>query len=119
MRLSIVVAGLAAGTIAVKGEVPIGQLAARNGVEIAGTVRHVFGNEFVLEDATGSVLVDTGPEWFEQRRFSVGERLVVRGEMDDGDLDAFSITHADGTVTTIRPRSGPPPWAGGRGRHGD
>jgi hypothetical protein len=61
---------------------------------------------------TGEVLVETDPRWFRQHRFTVGERLTVTGEMDDDDFDARRITRADGTVLTIRPDQGPPPWAG-------
>jgi hypothetical protein len=57
------------------------------------------------------VLVATGPEWFAERTFAVGERLVVTGEMDRGEFDAFTVTRADGSVDRIRPADGPPPWS--------
>lgn len=113
MRAGLLVALALAVTSAVaRAETPIADLRSVDDIRIAGEVTDVFGNAFVLEDETGSVLVETGPEWFAERTFTVGERLVVTGEMDDGEFDAFTVTRADGSVDRIRPAEGPPPWAG-------
>jgi hypothetical protein len=107
-------AALAVGLVpgaACLADTPITDLKQFPGVRISGTITHVFGNEFVLQDPTGSVLVDTGPEWFKRHEFKVGEWLTVIGHMDDGDFDAYIIETADGTNLTIRPPSGPPPWS--------
>ncbi len=109
---AIVLAGVVMTLAAVHARTPIGDLEGVEGIRIEGEVTQVFGNAFVLADATGAVLVDTGPERFERRSFEVGERLTVTGEMDDGDFDAFTITRADGTVIEVRPPHGRPPWAG-------
>lgn len=93
------------------GQTPIGQLPAAHGQVIAGEITAVFGNKFVLRDATGQVLVDTGPRWFRQHRFTVGERVTVTGEMDDDDFDAWRVTRADGSVLVVQSGRGPPPWA--------
>ncbi len=38
-----------------------------------------------------------------------GEHLTVTGEVNHGsELDAFTLTHSDGTVINIRPAEGPP-----------
>jgi len=76
----------------------------------------VVGNEFILDDGTGQIIVDAGPRWYHQLSFTTGERVTVVGEYDDGELDAFTITRSNGEVIRIRQAGGPPPWAGGRGR---
>ncbi len=95
-----------------RAESAIADLQKVDGVRIAGEVTDVFANAFVLEDESGSVPVETGPARFEERAFTVGERLAVTGEMDDGAFEAFTVTRADGRVERIRPADGPPPWAG-------
>lgn len=87
-------------------------------ITIEGTVESVVGNNFILEDETGQVIVDAGPRWYQEVNVSPGEEVTVVGEADrDGEFDAFSITKENGTTITIRPATeGPPPWAGGPNR---
>ncbi len=84
------------------------------GITVNGTVRSVVGNEFILDDGTGQLIVDAGPRWYRSIDLSEGEQITVVGEYDDYDFDAYQITRANGEVITIREGSGPPPWAGGR-----
>ncbi|MCU0526955.1 MAG: hypothetical protein MUF72_19275 [Elainella sp. Prado103] len=86
------------------------------GVSISGVIHSVVGNEFILDDGTGQIIVDAGPIWYHQLNLRPGEQVTVVGEYDDYDFDAFSITDSSGTVRQIRSPEGPPPWAGGRGR---
>lgn len=85
-------------------------------ITVAGVVRSVVGNEFILDDGTGQLIVDAGPRWYQQIDLSEGEQVTVVGEYDDYDFDAYRITRANGDVIVIREGSGPPPWAGGRRR---
>jgi hypothetical protein len=94
--------------------ITIKQLTTAGGVSISGTVKSVVGNDFVLEDGTGEVIIDAGPRWYRPLNFSPGERLTVTGEYDDGEFDAFTIRRENGTLIEVRPASGPPPWEGGR-----
>ncbi|WP_413163016.1 DNA-binding protein [Capilliphycus salinus ALCB114379] len=100
-------------------QVPIRDLQRTQGLTITGVVTAVFGNEFVVDDGTGQILVEAGPPWYHQIRINQGEAVTVVGEYDDDDFDAFTITRQDGTVLNIRPASGPPPWAGGPKRQSD
>lgn len=86
------------------------------GVRVSGVIRSVVGNEFILDDGTGQIIVDAGPQWYHQLNLREGEQVTVVGEYDDYDFDAFSITKSTGEVVNIREAGGPPPWAGGRGR---
>lgn len=89
------------------------------GLTIAGEIISVVGNEFILSDGTGQIIVDAGPMWYHQLNLQVGEQVTVVGEYDDYDFDAFTITRGNGEVLTIREPQGPPPWAGGPNRHRD
>ncbi|MBW4677013.1 MAG: DNA-binding protein [Desmonostoc geniculatum HA4340-LM1] len=97
-------------------QIPIRDLQRDPGVSVSGEIRSVVGNEFILEDGTGQIIVDAGPRWYHQLNLRQGEKVTVVGEYDDYDFDAFSITRSNGEVIRIRNAGGPPPWAGGRGR---
>lgn len=90
----------------------------QGGVTIVGEVTAVFGNRFVLDDGSGQVLVETGPEWYRDIQVRQGERLTVTGEPERGHFEAFALRRQDGSIVEVQPAEGPPPWAGGpRGRH--
>jgi uncharacterized protein YdeI (BOF family) len=85
------------------------------GIILEGEVGSIVGNDFILNDGSGEVIVDAGPRWWQQLDLSAGEQVSVTGEAGrSGEFDAFSITRADGTVIEIRSPEGPPPWSGGR-----
>ncbi|MEN9216388.1 MAG: NirD/YgiW/YdeI family stress tolerance protein [Gloeomargarita sp. HHBFW_bins_162] len=104
------------GGVAVQAQVPIRELQRHRGITITGTIRSVVGNEFILDDGTGQVIVDAGPRWYHQLNLKPGERVTVVGKYDDDDFDAYTITRSNGEVINIRQPGGPPPWAGGRKR---
>jgi hypothetical protein len=85
------------------------------GITIAVRVESIVGNNFVLNDGTGKIIVDAVPRWWHSINLSQGEQVTVTGELGSkGDeLNAFTITRADNSVMHIRPAEGPPPWAGG------
>ncbi|MBE9167212.1 NirD/YgiW/YdeI family stress tolerance protein [Pleurocapsales cyanobacterium LEGE 06147] len=88
------------------------------GVTISGEVVSVVGNDFVLDDGTGQIIVDAGPNWWHQIDVSQGEEVTVTGELGrGGELDAYSITRSDGSTIEIRSPGGPPPWVGGPHRN--
>ncbi|TVQ23214.1 MAG: DNA-binding protein [Leptolyngbya sp. DLM2.Bin15] len=94
-------------------QTPIGELQRTPNTTISGSIRSVVGNEFILDDGTGQIIVDAGPRWYHQLDLRVGERVTVVGEYDDYDFDAYQITRSSGDVIRIREADGPPPWAGG------
>ncbi len=97
-------------------QIPIRDLQRNPGTSISGEIRSVVGNEFILDDGTGQIIVDAGPRWYHQLSLEPGEQVTVVGEYDDYDFDAFRITRSNGEVIQIREEGGPPPWAGGRRR---
>lgn len=75
-------------------------------VTVSGKVAETYGNRFVLADASGRALVETGRGG--SAMASGGQALTVQGHYEDGVLYARFILGADGTVTALR---------GGHGRH--
>lgn len=70
-------------------------------------------NEWLVATSNRVVVVDAGPRWYQNIALEMNETVSIIGEFDAGEFDAFTITRADGTVVTVRPAQGPPPWAGG------
>ncbi|WP_374711166.1 DNA-binding protein [Roseiflexus sp.] len=88
------------------------------------TGAYVDRNEFLFDDGTGQIVVDSGPPWFRQVSIAIGTPVTVTGQIDRMrgggiDLDACQITTPTETIQ-IRDCSfsGPPPWAGGPKRRG-
>ncbi|NET76701.1 DNA-binding protein [Okeania hirsuta] len=81
-------------------QTPIGELQRGDNAIISGQVIGISGDEFMLDDGTGQILVDTDDR--ELTNLSVGEQVTVVGEYDDDDFDAYSITRQDGSVINIR-----------------
>ena len=80
----------------------IGEIARNTMVTVSGTVQRVTDeDEFVIEDATGSISVWTGNQFF---TVDVGESVTVTGFVDDDllkEIYAQEIIRADGSVVSI------------------
>lgn len=100
-----------AGAAAFAQTVSIDQLGNSAGMNIEGEVSDVFGNRFVLDDGTGRVLVEAGPERGQEYDIRAGERLTVYGQPDGDGFDAVRIVREDGSEIEVRGADGPPPWA--------
>jgi Bacterial OB fold (BOF) protein len=120
--ISVLAASISALTIPVLAQAQttrIEELQQRErGTTVSGEVLSVVGNDFVLSDGTGEIIVDAGPTWWHNIDVEPGEQVTVTGEVSkkSNELDAFSITRSDGSTIDIRPADGPPPWAGSRHR---
>jgi uncharacterized protein YdeI (BOF family) len=99
------------GAFEVEANTSIRDLQQNAGVTISGTVTNVVGNEFIVDDGTGQMIVDAGPRWYHTIHVTQGERVKVIGEYDNDDFDAYQITRSNGEVMTIRDGTGRPPWA--------
>ncbi|WAJ27823.1 hypothetical protein [Antarcticirhabdus aurantiaca] len=89
------------------GATPVAQLNEGERVELQGRVAEIFGNKFVLEDATGRALVETGRRGEGGQLVAAGETVTVQGRFEKGSLRAGSLQRADGAVEELRPA--PPP----------
>jgi uncharacterized protein YdeI (BOF family) len=91
----------------------IDKMAEQSSVAIKGDVAEVFGNKFVLQDASGRALVDTGPRGESRMVVAKGETVTVQGRFDRGMVRADVLVHADG-----RNEAFGPPDHGPRGPNG-
>ncbi|PYE25850.1 hypothetical protein C8J32_103166 [Rhizobium sp. PP-CC-3A-592] len=77
-------------------------------VTIKGKVAEIFGNKFVLQDASGRALVETGPTGEDGKLVMVNEEISVQGRFDDGFLHASFLVHPDGKIEALGPAGKPP-----------
>lgn len=79
-------------------------------VAVKGKVVEMFGNKFIVTDATGRALVDTGPSGEDKTLVAQDEEVTVQGRFDSGFVRAGMVIHADGRVDELRAphRHGPP-----------
>lgn len=92
---------------------PVAKLADGDGVvTIRGRVAEVYGDRFVVQDATGRAMVDAGRD----ATVVKGAAVQVQGRYDDGQLRASYLVDAAGKVTPVGPR--PPRPGHGPKRHG-
>ena len=114
-RISLLALAAAIGIgTAAYAQTPIRDVTAPDGISITGTVTGVFGNKFVLEDDSGKVLVEGGPDGQRKLDIQMGEKLAVTGRPDRGSFEAFTITRADGSRIELRPAGPLPPHLMGR-----
>lgn len=91
---------------------PVAKLASDNGVvTVKGRVAEVFGDRFVVQDATGRAMVDAGRD----AAVTKGAPVQVQGRYDNGQLRASYLVDANGKVTPVGP---PPPRPGHGPTHG-
>ena len=86
----------------------IAALAPSSAVAAKGEVAEIFGNKFVVQDATGRALVETGRQGEDGKLVARGETVTVQGRFEHGFLHARAITRADGTQVAVGPAGGPP-----------
>ncbi len=60
---------------AIKAQTSIGDLEQNSGLTIAGTISNVVGNEFILDDGTGEIIVD--PRDCLQKKFRLSKITVI------------------------------------------
>lgn len=106
MRLGLVstLAFTAAFTLPVVAvaQTSIGELQQQNSVTISGEVVRVQGDDFILSDGTGQILVEAESRPIRQASLKAGDRVTVAGRYDDDtSFEAFSITPSDGQVIYV------------------
>jgi uncharacterized protein YdeI (BOF family) len=73
-----------------------------NSVTISGEVVQVRGDEFILRDATGEMLVEAESLAIRQANLKAGDRVTVVGSYDDDNsFETFSITAGNGPVIYV------------------
>lgn len=86
----------------------VGRIPSSDQVNIQGQVAEIFGRHFILQDATGRVLVQIGPTREDGPLVRLGETVTVEGHIGNGEVHACKITFADGRVVKVLPPPPPP-----------
>jgi uncharacterized protein YdeI (BOF family) len=94
------------GPVLAQSVTPIADAQRGTMVTLQGTVDRITDeDEFHLRDASGWIEVDVGPNWVP---VDVGEQVTLQGFVDDDlgprEVEARSLTRADGTVITFSRR---------------
>lgn len=80
----------------------IGSLQQQNSMTISGGVVRVQGEDFILGDGTGQILVEAESRPIRQANLQEGDRVTVSGNYDDDNsFEALSITPENGTVIYV------------------
>jgi hypothetical protein len=88
---------------------PIASMSEWTPAAIKGQVAEVYGNKFIIADASGRALVETGREGEGGRLVKPNETVTVQGQFERGFLHASVIQHGDGRADLLGPPRGPPP----------
>ncbi len=73
-----------------------------NGVTLSGEIVRIQGDEFILNDGTGQILVEAESRPLRQANLKPGDRVTVAGTYtDENDIEAYRITPASGEVIYI------------------
>ena len=78
-------------------------------VAVKGTVAEVYGNSFIIQDASGRTLVEAGRHgngWSlttPAPLVTKDEAVTVQGHFENGALHASMLVRADGTAVDLRP----------------
>ena len=79
----------------------IEELRSVNSTTIAGEIVRISGDDFILDDGTGQILVEAESRPLRRANLSVGETVTVSGTFSDDDFEAFRIVRADGETIYI------------------
>ncbi len=79
----------------------IRDLRSTNTLTLSGEVMRIMGDDFVLDDGTGQILVDAESYAIRQAGLSLGDTVTVTGTYDDHDFEAISITPDGGEIIYI------------------
>jgi uncharacterized protein YdeI (BOF family) len=88
--------------------VAIGKLQAADVVAVKGSVAEIYGNKFILQDDTGRMLVELGPQGEDANVVTKDEQVAVQGRFDRGFIAAQVVSHADGRNQAFGPPAPPP-----------
>lgn len=100
-------AGVALATVLAIPSVVIAQTTVRdlqstNSTSIAGEIVRIYGEDFILDDGTGQILVEAERRPLRQANLQTGERVTVTGTYDDDNsFNAINIARENGEIVQI------------------
>ncbi|WP_152045746.1 hypothetical protein [Aureimonas psammosilenae] len=71
---------------------------------VKAQVAEVFGNKIVVEDGSGRVLIETGPEGEGRSLAAKGDTITAQGRFDEGVLRAEMLVQSNGKVVELKPK---------------
>lgn len=87
---------------------------------VRGRIVEQYGRRVVLDDGSGRVLVETGPDRAGAPSLAVGQTITAQGRYDQGSIHAIYLIGADGRAYAAEPPHGPHGGPDGpRPPHGD
>ena len=118
--LGLVGFGVAAGAVGMKYMTPgdaqvllepvtISAMVDDTTVAVKGTVAEIFGNKFIVQDASGRTLIDLGRQQSDWSLSTAAplvtkdEAVTIQGHFEDGVVRATMLIHADGKADDLRP----------------
>ena len=118
--VAVLIVGVAAGAVATnyaghsRGDlqvplppVAISAMTDSSIVAVKGQVAEIFGNKFIIQDASGRALIETGREGEDGKLVAKDEAVTVQGRFEHGFLHASFIVHGDGKTVQIDSPHGP------------
>jgi uncharacterized protein YdeI (BOF family) len=85
---------------------PVSAMQDGSAVAVKGDVAEIFGNKFILADASGRALIETGRSGEGGTLVAKSETVTVQGRFEHGFVHAVAIQHGDGRAVTL---DAPPP----------
>lgn len=76
-------------------------------VTVRGRIVERYGRRVVLDDGSGRVLVETGPDRAGAPSLAVGQTITAQGRYDQGTIHALYLIGADGRAYAAEPPHGP------------
>lgn len=74
----------------------IRDMQAANSTTLSGEIVRISGDDFILDDGTGQILVEAESRPIRQANLQAGETVTVTGQFDENELEAYRITRASG-----------------------
>ena len=93
-------------TMAPATPVAIRSLSSSGITTVKGRVAEIYGNKFIIMDASGRALVDTGREGESGSLVTVGEPVTVQGRFDRGFVHAAFLVGPENKVVSLEPLGG-------------
>lgn len=97
----LVVAAMVAVPSVVIAQTQIGELQRIHNATISGTILQISGDDFILDDGTGQIMVEAESRPIQQANLASAEEVTVVGVFDDNEFDAHSITRSNGEVIYV------------------
>jgi uncharacterized protein YdeI (BOF family) len=74
----------------------IREIQTANSTTLAGQIIRISGDDFILDDGTGQILVEAESRPLRRAKLAAGETVTVVGHLDENELEAYRIIRANG-----------------------